>query len=217
MKTETQSGSSLRARVAQAVEAGRNIREEVSQSVVEAVQAGIEGARGLEELMTAVARGAVDGARSSVRGGRHPDLVEVVDGVGDGLEKAALALRLTAEEAARASAQQARDDAARAARSLERAGRRFVIALGRGLGHAGDDIAARTGEARNHLIRLRERLAPVFDEVFDNLGQRPGAVAGAVVDAVQGAVRGGSREARSAVGAALSELGRKLGGPPTQP
>ncbi len=213
MKTGIQAEQSLRERVAKVVGIGNNVRGEVARTVVEAVHAGLEGARSLEDLMTAVARGAVDGARKAVREGRQPDLVDVVAGVGDGLDTAARALRLTAEHAARAGARQAREDASQLARSFEHAGRRFVIALGRGLAKAGDDLSARTTEARDHLVRLRERLAPVFSEAFETIGQRPGAIAGAAVDAVQGAVRGAGSEARSAVGAALVELGEKLTGP----
>ena len=212
MKTGTQSEHPLRTTIAAAMEAGRNVRETVAKRVVEAIHAGIEGAESLEEMMAEVARGAVDGARSAVRAGRHPDLVAVVDGVGDGLEKAALALRLTAEEAARAGTRQAREDAKQLARSVEHAGRRFVIALGRGLAQAGDGLAARTSDARGHLIRLRERLAPVMGEVFEVLGRKPAAVAGAAVDAASGAVRGGAREAATAFGDALVELGKKLAG-----
>jgi hypothetical protein len=213
MKTGTPSELSLRARIARAVEVGQNVRGEVSRSIVEAAHAGLEGARGLEGSVSAIARGAIEGARAAVRGGRQPDLAAVVDGVGDGLEKAALAVRLTAEEATHAGLRQAHDDAARMAQAFEHAGRRFVIALGRGLAQAGDDVAARATDARAHLVLLRERLAPVFADVVGALAQRPAAVAGAAVEAVEGALRGAGREARSAVGSAFVGLGKKISGP----
>lgn len=212
MKTETQLEHPLRTTIAAATESERNVRETVAKRVVEAIHAGVERAESLEELMADVARGAVDGARSAVRAGRHPDLAAVVDGVGDGLERAALALRLTAEEFAHAGTHQAKEDAKRLTRSVEHAGRRFVIALGRGLAQAGDGLATRTSDARDHLIHLRERLAPLVGEVFEVLGRSPAAVAGAAVDAASGAVRGGTREAAAAFGEALVELGKKFGG-----
>ncbi|MGA0870182.1 MAG: hypothetical protein ACO3UM_14735, partial [Planctomycetota bacterium] len=61
MKTGTPSELSLRARIARAVEVGQNVRGEVSRSIVEAAHAGLEGARGLEGSVSAIARGAIEG------------------------------------------------------------------------------------------------------------------------------------------------------------
>jgi hypothetical protein len=191
--------------VAKIVEGGAEIREKVATRTAEAMTRIGRGFQGLAGVATAALRGAIDGARGAEP--RAETLREVVDGIGDGVSRAALAARLAFDEALGRGRQFAMQDLDVLRSELSEARRHVTDAVGRAFAAAGDSATEEIDALRGHASRAVESVGPALQAALDAAQTDPSGLARG---AAQASV-GGAREAVGSLFAALGGYLRRAG------
>lgn len=207
MQNETETPTtekSFTQRIQTIVHDGRAIRANTADAVHEALGILNRADDTLAEIFDTVINRALGAASESIdETGSDNVLREVIDGLGDGLESAALAIELSLEEAKSDARQFAEEDLSSTADDLKSLPGRLVESVKRTAhrwkGRA-DDRAAMLVE---HVDHTASRVCPAIES----------AAAAALRDvkglAVQSA-GAGAAATREAIGTLLSELGRRV-------
>jgi Family of unknown function (DUF6781) len=202
MSTTTDRNAAVKAQAEQIVTSGTDIRprlsEVVAQNAGESRQSG-----GLVALVRAVMDGAREGLARAVPQNRDDALRQVVDALGDGLSRAALAGQLALQEADASSRQFAKEDLARLHDDLTAVRDLFAETVERGLTAGKALTAGQVAAARRHAERVAERLKPAVAGALDAVRQHPVAFAR---EGLQAGVSAG----QGAAGALFQALGRML-------
>ncbi len=201
-ETDAEAAHDFEKDVERIVEEGREIRERVAARVAEAVTR-IGGAfASLAQIGAATVQGALEGARGAPE--RERILKDVVDGLGDGVSRAALAARLACDEALGRGRSFATDDLERLRRELGGAGHQVAEAVGRTVGAAGDEVAEQADALRGHTKRAFETVAPAIRAAVDAARDDPKGLA-------RDASHASTQAARQAAGALFAAIGGFLG------
>ena len=202
MSTATDRNPAVEVQAAGIVTSGTDIRPRVAEIVAQ--NAGpSQQSGGLLTLIRAVLDGALAGLTRSVPKDRDDVLRQVVDGLGDGLSRAALAGRLALEEAGGASRRFAGEDLARLRDDLTAVRDLFAETVERGVSAGKTFTIGQVANARTHAERVVQRLGPALAQVLDAVRQHPVAFAG---ESLQAGVSAG----QCATGALFQALGRML-------
>jgi len=158
-------------------------------------------ARGNEKVSTGVSNIAreVYGAAADVVHRSVPDdpdsvLREVIDGIGDGVQKAAQATRYAVEEATSRGETFAREDLDRMGRDFESLGNMFVDMVSETASRTGGEVSRALRDATTHAERMVRSIRPSVDDAVRALRRDP---VRATTDAASAAVDGTRRAAGS--------------------
>lgn len=213
--TTTDRGTAVRARAEEIVSSGTDVRprlaEVVAQNAGESRRVG-----GLVALVRAVTDGAREGLARSVPGDPDHVLRQVVDALGDGLSRAALAGQLALREADASARQFATEDLADLRDDLTAARDLFAETVERGLSAGKAFTAGQVAAARGHAERVAERVGPAVAQALDAARRHPVAFAREGVRAGVGAGQGAAGALFQAMGRLLQRAGDQLrpgGGP----
>jgi hypothetical protein len=185
------------------VASGKQIRERVAALVAQAVLKAQEQADGARKLVAAVTDGALEGVAKEVRERKAERLMQVVEGVGDGLEAAASAARLTLSEAAGRGQQFAREDLKRMRYQLDLVQNMIAILASETGKRWSEELSAQYHEIKAHCQRTSERVKPSFEAALKALKADPAGVA-------REAGRTGMAAATNAAGVLFTEIGQQL-------
>lgn len=191
----------VKSQAEQIVASGVDIRPRLSEVVSQAAVQSQPSS--LLELARAVLDGAREGLEKSVP--KDPDdvLRQVIDALGDGLSRTALAAQLAVQEAAGSSRQFAQEDLARLRDDLKAVQSLLGETVARALRSGKAMTTAQMHNAVTHAGRVSERLGPVFASVLAAVRQHPILLAREGFQAGLGA-------GQCAAGALFQSIGRML-------
>jgi hypothetical protein len=166
-------GAEVKAEAEKIVADGTEIRERLGEAVAQAAEKSQQSGQGLVALVRAVMEGAREGLDRSVPADADDVLRQVVDALGDGFCRAALAARLAMEEARSSGRQFAREDLVRLRDDLQEVKRLFQEAVSRALKGGRQLTASQFSGACEHAGRVRERMGGVLGTVLDAVRRDP--------------------------------------------
>lgn len=195
-------GATVKARAEEIVSSGTDIRTRLTEVVTQNARQSRQS-DGLLTLVRAAIEGTREGLARAVPQDRDDVLRQVVDALGDGLAKLALAAQLTLQEAAGASRQYTGEDLARLRDDLTAVRGLFAETVDRGLTTCKALTAGQVSTARGHAERVAERLGPAVTRVLDAVRQHP------LVFAREG-LQAGVSAGQCGAGSLFQALGRML-------
>ena len=207
----------LRAQVKALVKKDRDVRAEVSRLVENTSSQFLHAKDGLTGLVKAVVDGAMEGADATLDSPDNHTLKEVVDGITDGLEKSAQAVRLTIEEAAASGTRFATDDLHKISEDFRVVGEVLVNVITAAVETASGHLQSQARSLAEHAQHTLQTLRPSLDMALRTATDEPTKLGSQALDV-------GSNVARRAAGVLFNELGRylqqmggKLQGSPADP
>lgn len=201
--TTVDPGAAVKAAAEEVVTTQSDPRPRLADAVAEAAGRSQEAGQGLVSLVRAVLEGAREGLDRSVPKDPEDALRKVIDALGDGLSRAALAGRLAVEEAGGSCRQFAKEDLTRMGGDLKAVESLFAETVERGLGGCKALTGGQVRNAVSHARRVAERLGPVFSTVFDAVRRHP-------VTLAEEGVKAGFGAGQAAAGSLFQALGRLL-------
>ncbi len=196
---------------------GENVTQRVQEVIESAAQSlGDAGAEGRQRL-TSMVSAAIDGAATAVQGAA-PDhaastLRQVIDGLGEGLQRTANATRLAVEESASSGKAYATDDLKRIADDFRALGQLFVETVETHSKTAVGQANEQMTNLRAHAERTIAGVRPALDDAASAAMGNPLGLAGESAQAAAKAARQATGSLFSAVGKMLSDAGGKLNPP----
>jgi hypothetical protein len=184
---------------------GEDIRAGVSRLVADAAVRLSQTKDGLTALVRAVSEGAVAGAARALPDQSESVLRSVVDGLADGLERSANAVRLTLAESSASGVHFAKEDLNQILTDFRAVGSSFTAVVS-------GAMAKLSGHASGQLHSLVEHAKQTFQNARPSV---EAAVTAALQDPVKlgrESVQAGASAARQAAGVLFSELGARLQG-----
>lgn len=189
----------LQSAIADTVALGRDVRKRVANLVDGAARGSRGAAHGLRDVATAVARGAADGARRATRSSDRGVLRDVVDGLGDGIARTALAAKLAVDEAGGRGRKFARQDLDRLTDDLAGAANSVRAAFADAFTAARETVAGEAEDLRRHVALAAAMFAPTVQSTLDTIRRDPSGFAA-------DAARAGAEAARQGAGALFEAI-----------
>lgn len=199
--------------VESAVRTGEHVRARVEALVASATRQGMEAGRGSAEVVRAALRGARAGLRATAPGQREALLMQVVDGVLDGVGTAAHAAELTLREARGDLARFAREDLRFLARSLQDLGSQFADLVAEAVADGSLLAAEETVRIRDHVQTTWRVVAPRVAAVVAAASAEPTTTVREATGTARSAARGAASALFTELGKRLHGLGVSLAGP----
>ena len=192
----------LEQRVADIVKRGEAVRDRVAVAVADSIATA---GRAADDL-SAATRAAMRGTLSGNAAGDHSAIRDALAGLGDGLERAALATRLAADEAAREGRTRVVSDLRRVLHELGGLADGFVDVVGRAAADVGDTASSGAETMREHASRVADDFGPRVRRVAEAAGAEARSAADRTMPGGLDAVG----EVFDAIGRALSSFGQRL-------
>jgi hypothetical protein len=200
----------LREEVENAVKSG----EDIGAQVRDAVERAAARADRASVRLTQLSRSAMDAALGAIDRAAPEDpgsvLRQVVDGLGDGLERTAQATRLAVEEAAGEGRAYAKDDLKGASEDLRTLGRMFVQTVEQAVSAAGARTRHSAADAKAHAERTLKSILPSLESAAEAAAKDPVRLAGESASAAGALTREAAGALFGAVGDVLKTAGDRL-------
>lgn len=196
---------------------GENVTQRVREVIESAARSmGEVGAEGQHRL-TSLVSATIDGASSAVRGAA-PDhaestLRQVIDGLGEGLQRTATATKLAVEESAGAGKAYATEDLKGVADDFKAIGELFVETVEKHSKSAMGQASEQVNNLKSHAERTLQGLRPAIDDTAAAAADNPIGLAGETAQAAANAARQATGSLFGAVGKILSDAGDKINPP----
>ena len=199
----------LRDRIEQIVNEGQDVRGRVREAFEEAaVQAqGLAGQ--LADILKSTAEGAAKGSQGKPDTG---PLKDVVDGLGDGLQRTANAARLAMEEAASKGKAYAEDDMNSFASEFATLGKLFADTVSRAASKAGEHSADVLRDLKDHAQRTAENIEPDLRRAYDAAKNDAPGAARDIAAGANDMVRENGGKLLETIGDLFKRAGESLGG-----
>ncbi len=154
----------LRERIAQIVKEGKDVRSRVRVAFEDAAVQAQGMAGQLVDILKSTAEGAAKGSEGKPDTG---PLKDVVDGLGDGLQRTANAARLAMEEAASKGKAYAEDDVKGFASDFATLGKLFAETVSSAASKAGERSADVLRDLKDHAQRTAENIEPDLRRAYE--------------------------------------------------
>jgi hypothetical protein len=201
--TTTDLKAAVKTQAEEIVTSGADVRPRLAEVVTQAGWRSQQSGEGLVALIQAVIDGAREGLAKAVPEDRDDVLRQVVEALGDGFARTALAGQLAVQEAASSSRQYAKEDLARLRDDLTAVRDLFTETLDRGLRTCQALTADQVTAARIHADHVAERLGPAVTRALDAVRQHP-------VDFAREGFQAGVSAGKGAAGSLFQALGCML-------
>lgn len=205
--------TSVRDRVRSIIEGGGDVRGQVASLVGETAEAFQRGGEGLIALARTVLSGAGEalekGAQAVPPGGT---LRQVVDGLGDGLDRFALSARLAVEEARAKGQSFAEEDVKKVRDDLTEVTRMTSQSVGDLFAKARANVGDEAAALRQHAEHVFGRIKPTLQSALDAVRNDPVALGRESLDAGLAATKHAAGSLFAAIGRRLQQAGETLTG-----
>lgn len=209
--TATAQRDTLRQQARKIGEQGQDIRKRIEALVNTCTGQLKQGSRRLVDIAADVYEGAAAGiAQTAPPDDAQSRLRQVIDGLGDGLTKAANASRLAVEEAAARGQHFARKDMQQLRDDIQSLRDLFVEIVSRTASQAGSTIKSEAGDAKAHARRTYESIRPSLDQALTAIKSDPAMLARETTQAVASASKQAAGALFTAVGNLMHEAADKL-------
>lgn len=194
------------------VAGGRDISRETADLVAGAAERFQQSGAGLVALARSVLEGAADAATRGTAHRPESALRQVIDGVGDGLSRAALATQLTFEEARSRQTRYAAEDVARARQDLQALNQLYLETLAGVLERARATASDERQRLMDHAAAVWERARPGLQSALEAAASHPAELGRETLQAGWEAGRHTAGALAQGMGRWLEEAGRRLRG-----
>jgi hypothetical protein len=195
----------FRDEVEEAVKSGDNIRASVRDAVESAAARTDRATARLTELARRTLDAALDALDRSAPDDPESALRQVVDGLGDGLERTAHATRLAVEEAAGEGRAFASEDLKATSEDLGAIARMFVETVDHAISGASERTRKQVSGVREHASRTINSIRPSLESAAD-------AAAGDPIGLIGESATAATRLTREAAGSLFGAVGDLLKG-----
>ena len=210
-ETPNSAESEVRDKVEAIVTEGRDVRGRVTALVAEASHAAQQSGEGL----LALARSVVDAATQSLNKGissvpADGTLRQVIDGVGDGLSRAAMSAKMAVEEARAQGKQFAAEDLHKIKDDLTSLTSLYVQTVSDAASKTKSEASAGLSSLLEHAEQARDRMLPAVKSAIDAVIQDPKGMGKESLQAGLAASQYATGTLFSTMGRFLQEAGRRL-------
>ncbi|MFG0283888.1 MAG: DUF6781 family protein [Phycisphaerales bacterium JB039] len=206
----------LHEEVEEAVKSGEDIRDRVRDAVERAAARADRATGRLTELSRKTMDAALGAIDCSAPDDPESALRQVIDGLGDGLERTAQATRLAVEEAASESRAYASEDLKQTSDDLRTISKMFVETVDRAIGAAGEQTRQQVRGARDHASRTIDSIRPSLESAAEAAARDPIGLVGDSATAAAKLARETTGALFGAVGNLLKDAGDRLKPPSEQ-
>lgn len=190
----------------------KDVRTRVRDLVSKAASDGRKTLRELGDDAREILKGATEGVSDVAEEHRGEVLGEVIDGIGDGLTRAANATRLAIEEAEGRGERFAEEDLKRTMDDLRSLETMFVDTVRNLSTSARDSVWAEVKDAASHAKRAGESMRPSIQSALEAATRHPVKLAGETASAGVAVTRQAAGSLFQAVGGLLQGAGDALRG-----
>jgi hypothetical protein len=209
-QSQTQADEQLKHEIEQIIKDGKDIRERVRK----AVEASVNKTKAAPERLTNFAHSTVEAAVRTVDEStpKEPESVlrQVVDGLGDALQRTAQATRLAVQEAAGEGKAYASEDLKQVASDFKTLSEMFVDTVGSAAKGAARGAKSEAGTVRDHAARTFQAIKPSLQSAAETALKHPLGLAGESATAAVNVTRHTAGALFSSVGNLLKTAGDKL-------
>lgn len=204
----------VRQQVSNIAAEGKNVAERVREVVETAAEsmgeAGKDGTQRLSSLVSAAIDGASDAVSDAAPERAESTLRQVVDGLGEGLQRTANATRLAVEESARNGQAFANEDLKSIADDFRTLGEMFVETVETHSQRVMDQASEQVDSLRSHAQHTMEGVRPSLESAADAALKDPIGLAGESAEAALNVARQTAGSLFGAVGKVLGEAGARI-------
>lgn len=203
MQTPEEHAQTVKAKARKIASEGKDIRHKVEVLVQQLARELQDGSRRLVD----VAQDVMDGAAQGIKDAAPPDdqqnrLRQVIDGLGDGFSKAAIAMRLAIEEAAARGEHFAKQDMTEMVNDMRSLRDLFVDVVTRTSSRASSAVKNEAQDTADHVKRTFDSLKPSLEQAMNAATGDPAMLAKETTDAISKA----GKQAAGALFAAMGDL-----------
>jgi uncharacterized protein YukE len=195
--------SQLKLKTEEIVKRGGDVRAEVSRLVSEGAGKLHQTTDGLVSLVKAVTEGATAGAGQALPDQAESALRSVINGLADGLTKAAEAVSLTLKESGANGTRFAKEDLDKIAKDFRAMSGSFVETVTAAAGKVGGHVSEQARTIGGHALQTFQSAWPSVEAAIVTAVQSP-------VQIGKEAVHAGASAAQQAAGVLFTELGKHL-------
>ena len=203
----------VRQQVQGIVAGGKDVSKRVSEVVAGASEQFQRSGAGLVELAQAVMDGAVSAVEKSLPQQPENVLRQVIDGLGEGINRAALTAQLTLEEARSRQVTFAAEDLAQVREDLQALNSLYLETISRGLGQVRAYAVGERERLQQHAAAAWEKMRPAMQSALSAAAQHPVELGKETLKSGVSATRQAAGAFFGAMGHWLDEAGRRLQGP----
>lgn len=202
----------VRKRAETIVAAGKDVSKQIADLVAQAAEGFHRSGAGLVELTKAVMEGAAGAVGQSLPKEPESVLRQVIDGVGEGLNRAALTTRLALEEARASQKSFAAEDLARVRQDLQALNSLYLETVFNALGQVRAQAVEERDRLRHHAATAWEKVRPALQSALEAARQHPAELGKETFKAGVDVTRQAAGALFAGMGRWLDEAGRKLRG-----
>lgn len=195
--------SQLKLKTEEIVKRGGDVRAEVSRLVSEAAGKFHQTTDGLVSLVKAVTEGATAGANQALPQESESVLRSVVNGLADGLTKAAEAVSLTLRESGANGTHFAKEDLEKIGKDFRAVGGSFAEIVTAAAGKVGGHVSDQAHTVGGHAMQTFQNVWPSVEAAITAALHEP-------VKLGREAIHAGASAAQQAAGVLFTELGKHL-------
>ena len=203
----------VRQQVQTIVAGGKEVSKRVAEVVAGAAEQFQRSGAGLVELTQAVMDGAAAAVEASLPQKPESVLRQVIDGLGEGINRAAVTARFTLEEARSRQVTFAAEDLAQVRQDLQALNSLYLETVSRGLGQVRAYAAGERERLQEHAAAAWEKTRPAFQSALSAAAQHPVELGKETLKTGVDATRQAAGALFAAMGHWLDETGRRLKGP----
>lgn len=193
----------IREEAAAIINQGGPIRERISQLVAGAAEQAQQSGQGLMGLAQSVMDATVSAVNQSLPPDANSALRQVIDGLSDGVSKAALATKMAVNESVASSKSFANEDLQKVVGDVKTLKEMYLQTMTDALGKLKDMTGTQLGDLQKHAANAQETVLPALQSAFEAAYNHP-------VQLGKESVQAGLDLSRHSVGGLFSAIGKLL-------
>lgn len=193
----------IREEAAAIINQGGPIRERISQLVANAAEQAQQSGQGLMGLAQSVMDATVSAVNQSLPPDANSALRQVIDGLSDGVSKAALATKMAVNESVASSKSFANEDLQKVVGDVKTLKEMYLQTMTDALGKLKDLTGTQLGDLQKHAANAQETVLPALQSAFEAAYNHP-------VQLGKESVQAGLDLSRHSVGGLFSAIGKLL-------
>lgn len=193
----------IREEAAKIINQGGPIRERISQLVASAAEQAQQSGQGLMGLAQTVMDTTVSAVNQSLPSDANSTLRQVIDGLSDGVSKAALATKMAVNESMSSSKSFANEDLQKVVGDVKTLKEMYLQTMTDALGKLKDLTGSQLTDLQKHAVSAQQTVLPALQSAFEAAYHHP-------VELGKESVQTGLELSKHSVGGLFSAIGRLL-------
>ena len=182
---------------------GGPIRDRISQLVARAAEQAQQSGQGLVGLAQSVMDATVSAVNQSLPQDPNSTLRQVIDGLGDGIAKAAIATKLAVNESMSSGKTFAKEDLQKVVGDVKTLKEMYLQTVTEALGKLKDLTGSQLSDLQKHAVSAQQTVLPALQSAFEAAYNHP-------LELGKQSVQAGLELSRHSVGGLFSAVGKLL-------